>query len=65
MSKVVSETSKDGLDLPPNLFAPRRYSIIDVFLINQPLTTTTNVQTAPGVSDHEILIVHNYLSINR
>ena len=36
---------------------PTRHNIIlDVFLTNQPLATIS-VETAPGISDHEALIV--------
>ena len=39
-----------------NMQPTRHNNILDVFLTNQPLATT-NVETAPGISDHEALIV--------
>ena len=45
-----------------NLQPTRRNNILDVFLTNQPLATT-NVETAPGISDHEALIVRSTISV--
>ena len=45
-----------------NMQPTRWNNILDVFLTNQPLATT-NVETAPGISDHEALIVKSYISV--
>ena len=45
-----------------NMQPTRHNSILDVFLTNQPLATT-NVEIAPGISDHEALIVKSNISV--
>ena len=45
-----------------NMQPTRHNSILDVFLTNQPLATTS-VETAPGISDHEALIVKSDISV--
>ena len=45
-----------------NMQPTRCNNILDVFLTNQPLATS-NVETAPSISNHEALIVKSYISV--
>ena len=45
-----------------NLLPTRYNNILDVFLTNQPLTSI-RIETVPGISDHEAVIVKSAISI--
>ena len=45
-----------------NLLPTRYNNILDVFFTNQPLTSIS-VETAPGISDHEAVIVRSAISV--